>query len=318
MTDTKVIARQPPEYKHSENDFSSWFAQFQNFADAMKIDNKNRFMTLKSYLDSASFAIVQNLEIADAAKEDPALFKPLLEKALIVDKIPPRLELRFRTQKSDESLSDFATALQKLCTKAAIPQTAREETLVDSFCTGVRNTELSIRLLETSFATLSLALDQAQKIEGASKIRNFVRPATSNSNVDDEVEVLVASEPEEKKPEPQFSRNRHDYRSNRRVRFNGVPTRSIEHRDTRFDQDAPIFRPDRNQHPGNCDGRHGSRPATREGNNGRYYQPGQRVNTSFAQKRCWYCNRLGHLIRDCRTKAIREAQNFQPGPSPRQ
>ena len=67
-------------------------------------------------------------------------------------------------------------SLGKLAIKAAASQTSSEKTLIDTFCTGDRDTDLSLKLLESSFESLSSALQQAQKIESATNIHNFVRP----------------------------------------------------------------------------------------------------------------------------------------------
>ena len=156
----KLLARQPSEFKlNSDQDFASWLAQFTNFATVMKIEAKSQFAAICSYLDKSAFAIVQDLNVPAASKENPELFSPLLVKALRSDaeKLPPRLVLKYRTQKPDESLSEYALELAKLATRAGMKDAIREETLIDCFCTGVLDNELSIKLLENTFTTLSEA-----------------------------------------------------------------------------------------------------------------------------------------------------------------
>ena len=315
----KITVKQPSVFKlNSTDDYPTWYAQFNNYADAVKIEAKDRFVALSSFLDTPAFTVVQNLGITEEEKPDPAKFGPILEAALKrKEKIPPRLALRYRAQESEESLAEFAFALELLANKANIPKDTRPELLVDSFCTGVRDTDLSIKLLETSFASLSLALDQAQKIEGASKIRNFVRP--SNSKADNEVDLeILAAETATACQNPTTSTERPASSSDRR------PVRNFgSNVNATFGQNASSFQPGRHEHAidynsnryGNSNNAHSF---------GHNYRPNNRYNHGAgpsnrnAQKRCWYCNRVGHLIRNCRTKASDEARNFPTGPSPRQ
>ena len=193
MVGKKLVVRQPPEFKlNSDNDFTTWYAQFINFAKAMSIAEKDQFIAISTYLDTAAFTTVENLKLTDEQKADPKIYKPLFEKALKSDseKIPPRIALRYRTQKPNETLSQFALELGKLANKSDVDANSREQLLTDSFCTGVRDTDLSIKLLENAFDTLTLALDHALKIEDANKIRNYVRPVSED--LAPEVEIFAA------------------------------------------------------------------------------------------------------------------------------
>ena len=324
----KIFVKKPSVFKQDSNDdFSIWYAQFANFAEAAKLAKADVFGALCSYLDNAAFSIVQNLELSAEVRGDPDKFRPFLEKSLgFQDKIPPRLALKYRTQKPDESLADFAVALSKLATKAATANATKEETLVDSFCTGVRDTDMSIKLLENNFTTLSLALEQAKKIEGASKIRDFVRPNT-NSNA--ELEILASSETN-KRPSKYNAQSTNPFLQPTMVepadRNRGQVTVAWQ---GALDHNAQNFQPGRNEHVqyhenSRAGASHGYRFQNNRYNPGRNGYPsvqgrvGPANRAAQSQKRCWYCNRPGHLIRNCKTKARDEAQNFAPGPGPRQ
>ena len=194
QTPTRLV-RQPPEFKGSEDEFSVWYSQFANFAKTMKIADPEYFGALVTYLDTMAFSIVENLNLSNEIKADPIQFKPFLEKALKSEseKIPASLALRYRSQKDEETLSQFAFQLEKLANKSNLDlgQTARQQILIDSFCTSVKNANLSIKLLEQTFATLADAVDSAIKIETAQNIRNFVQ--TGNNNASNDVEILASS-----------------------------------------------------------------------------------------------------------------------------
>ena len=213
MVGEKLVVRQPPEFKlNKDDDFTTWYAQFVNFATAMSIAEKDHFVAISTYLDTAAFTTVENLKLTAEQKADPKIYKPFLEKALKSEseKIPPMLALRYKTQKSNETLSHFALELGKLANKSDIAANTREQLLIDSFCTGVKDTDLSIKLLEGTFTTLTLALDRALKIESANKIRNFVRPGAEDSAPDIEI---MASENQPGPSEVHDLNQSHDYDS---------------------------------------------------------------------------------------------------------
>ena len=328
---TKIVVRQPPEFKlNGDQDFVTWYAQFKNFASAVKIDDKEQFKALVTYLDSSAFTLVSNIKIEDATMQNPDLFKPILEKALKnEDELPARLALKYRVQEQKESLTEYATALSKLALKAALPDTTKEQTLVDAFCTGVRNTDLSVKLLESQFATLSLALEQSLKIQGASNIRKLVRPNTSSSTGQADIEILAAdsSERASNSNNGAPSSNRSYRPTNEQIPFSNSQSM--------LNPSAPNFNPDSNhmgqRNPyrngqGQRFGRYGSSGnAYRPNNNNGHYQPHRQdapnmhIRNNGSQKRCWYCNRPGHISRNCHKRA-RETrqQNFRLAPGPRQ
>ena len=325
----KVYVKQPSEFKlNSNDDFTTWYAQFSNFAGAANIADKDRFATLCSYLDITAFTVVQGLALTEEAIISPATFKPLLEKALRGEEtIPPRLALRYRTQKHDESLGEFAMSLGKLAIKAAASQTSNEETLIDTFCTGVRDTDLSLKLLESSFESLSSALQQAQKIESATNIRKFVRAPSTPASATSNIEILGI----EPKIQP---RNRSISPTNRRVSFNETSIRQTNDRvvtPDKTDMFAQSVHPGRRAHPQSQSPNNVRFEPRRDYkyDNSFQYDPnrigfssegrvGPQNRTNMNTKRCWYCNRLGHVIRNCRTRAREQEQNFQSGPSLRQ
>ena len=318
---TKVVVKQPAVFKlNSKDDFPTWYAQFKNYADSVGIGADDFFKALSSFLDTPAFTVVQNLKVPEADKKDEDKFKPILTAALTrKEKIPPRLALRYRAQEPEESLAEFAFALELLANKANIPDDSKPEMLVDSFCTGVRDTDLSIKLLETNFASLSLAVDQAQKIEGASKIRNFVRPSSSTANPEQSLEILATN------PAPANTGRPVTYQQNQQ------PNANFGNAAQHLDYNAPSFQPNHHHTAGYGNSRFDNGSRYVQNNHTSYNRPrnsglhnqfgngnGAYQGNRNVQKRCWFCNRVGHLIRNCRTRANNEAQNFQTRPSPRQ
>ena len=126
MADQKIRVRQPSEFKHGQ-DFTTWYLMFCNFAEAVTLDIKDYLPTLKSYVDVATFATLQKLTISDTNKGDAVKLGVVLEKALSRDTIPPRLALKYRTQKVDEDLSSFSLELGKLASWSGMARCARRQ-----------------------------------------------------------------------------------------------------------------------------------------------------------------------------------------------
>ena len=320
-----VVIRQPPEFKlEGEGSFSDWYAQYSNFATAMAIADADRFTSLITYLDTAAFTIANGLQLTDEQKADPEVFKPLLEAALKreSDKIPPMIALRYRTQKPTESLSQFARELGQIANKTDLDNEAKEMLLVDSFRTGVRDSALSVKLLEQRFDTLNLALESALDIERASRIRNFVhvsKPASSDDQAD--LEILVANDATTPAPEPQ-----------------GMPQLPWGHVNATSNQNtgsvgaqAPLGNPGRdannaiNYLPQQAlyQNQNYRRNDSYQSNNQHSYRRGPINHTDT--RSCYYCGIRGHLIKVCRKRtrdeeqqASNQQQHFREGPGPRQ
>lgn len=344
-THSKLVIRQPTEFRlnDAEQDFTTWVAQFSNFATAMKVKDDDLYVTLSSYLDTAAFTVVENLQLNDDQKKDPNVFKPLLENALRseTDKIPARLALRYRTQKQGESLSQFALELGKLATKSNVEPNTREQLLIDSFCTGIQDADTSIKLLENKFDTLTLALDHALKIEGASKIRNLVRPKHDEAP---DVEILATGTiPQVQSPINTHSANTADVNA---VKAQSTPSNITPNTFYQIPPFMPLGKPPRFIPPSNP--QHFMTPSNpprfMPQNNPQYFmphnnppyfmpnnQPAQYPNAYapaqpygsmhkntpvnyHKDKSCYYCNIKGHIARNCRRRIKDAQQNFPQGP----
>ena len=110
------------------------------------------------FLDNKSYQLVESIIFTAAEKTAIAAYLdeafPKLREALTPsNKLPADIELKFRKQNTNESLSDFGFAIM---TNAQV---------IDAFCMGIKSPELSAKLLnlQTQFTTISDALTYAQK-----------------------------------------------------------------------------------------------------------------------------------------------------------
>ena len=115
------------------------------------------FLDRKSYqlVEAITFTDAENTAIAENI--DAAL--PKLKVALTPpDKMPAKIELKFRKQKLNESLSEFDLAIQNLGMIAFGRDALNNGQVIDAFCIGVRNTDLSAKFLGSQFENLADAM----------------------------------------------------------------------------------------------------------------------------------------------------------------
>ena len=174
-----ILAKQPAGFRYGDS-FRLFFEQFMNYANTVGCEEAAKVNLLLSFLDSKSFQLAKNIvfseeEQASIAK-DAGLAFPKFNIALSpVETIPARIALKYRMQGPDESINDFLYELRLLADKAFAPDDDnRERVLVDTFCTGLLDTDLSVKLLQKEFATLEEAAFAAQKQFSKRSIKNFM------------------------------------------------------------------------------------------------------------------------------------------------
>jgi len=174
------LAKQPLTFT-IDNNFSTWFKQFRNYLDICQVPNNNRYQTLLSFLDPESFLTVENLNLtADerADIQDNATYIRIRDALKRNDsKIPPAVELKYRKQKPDETIEQFASRLETLALDAyPEDQNIRQNvSLIQSFITGVSNDELGIKLLSENFDNLQNAVQFAARHAQALQTRRFIK-----------------------------------------------------------------------------------------------------------------------------------------------
>ena len=174
------LAKQPTVFSLKQN-FPTWFKQFRNFCDLCQIPENNRYRTLLSFLDQEAFLLVENLALTQQQRADiqaNAVYI-LIKNALksTDSRVPPGYELRFRRQKENESIEQYALALETLALDAyPNEQNIRQNRLlIESFISGIRSDELAIKLLQNDFANLTEAIEMAKQYFQALQTRRFIK-----------------------------------------------------------------------------------------------------------------------------------------------
>ena len=86
-----------------------------------------------------------------------------IKEALTHDKVPAQIQLRYRIQGKNESPSEFGEAIRTLGNNAYGNGCEQNHTVIESFCIGLKSTELSAKMLQKSFTTLTQAVDYADQ-----------------------------------------------------------------------------------------------------------------------------------------------------------
>ena len=143
------------------------------------------FRTFMSFISPECFLLVEALELTDAQKQDmfaAATFqriKQALRKR--ENKIDPGFLFRYRKQKDNESIEDYAKDLERLYQEVdPNEQNVRQNRLlIDTFIGGVKNDELAIKLLQENYQNLTQAVEAAVQYFQALQTRRFIKTETN-------------------------------------------------------------------------------------------------------------------------------------------
>ena len=135
--DMSIFVRKPATHAYP-NDFDVFFRQFKTYAKNVGCVEANKFDLLMGFLDSKSYQLVEAITFTTEEKAaivlslDAAL--PKLKEALTPsNKLPADIELKFRKQNTNESLSDFGFVVKTLGIKAYGEGAMTNAQVIDSF-----------------------------------------------------------------------------------------------------------------------------------------------------------------------------------------
>ena len=195
---TLNIVRQPDEFKYGD-EFDLFFDRFAAYIVNVKVAKANQFDLFKSFLDASSFRRLQTLTFTDAHKTDTTvdlvkargLLKDALQKPSAV---PFAVQMRFRRQQRAEPIADFGYEMQVLGQKAYGDDGVNTPQVIEAFCSGLYDQELTAKLLLklSSFNTLKAAIDYATQKESTLGIKSFIAKNRSSSSRNQDIDVLAA------------------------------------------------------------------------------------------------------------------------------
>ena len=222
-----VYARRPDTFVFGE-DFPLFWKRFERFSAAINCEKKSQFDLFTSFLDDVSFRRVESLSFTEdhktASYVDLAKAFELIKSALSKPpEIPDRVALRYRTQSADEDIIKFGDAIRELGIKIYGAEVESNAAVIESFCVGVRDSELGSKLLQKTFTKLSEAIEYALSRGETRNIKKLLTQVKSSSNLNVSVLhstvnnpgnddpsahlVSVPAERENKKNPQQFEKN---------------------------------------------------------------------------------------------------------------
>ena len=111
------IAKSPEQYR-LKNNFPCWLKQFRNYIELLNVPANNIYRTFLSFMDDESFAIVENVALNQAQRNDffdnetQTLIRTAIKNRQ-GERVPAEYMLRFRKQKEGESVEQYANELEK-------------------------------------------------------------------------------------------------------------------------------------------------------------------------------------------------------------
>ena len=168
----------PSDFVYGD-DFEMFWGRFQAFIVAAKCAKEAQYSLFVSYLDDVSFRRVQALtftaehktgEVVDLAKAH-LLIKGALSKE---PDVPERIALKYMVQRQAEGVTEFGDAVRLLGQKIFGPETDANVLVIESFCAGLRDTNLASKMVQKEFKSLSVAIKYAVSRKELTNIKNVL------------------------------------------------------------------------------------------------------------------------------------------------
>ena len=169
----------PSDFVYGD-DFEMFWKRFQAFVVAAKCTNEAQYSLFLSYLDDVSFRRVQALTFTADHKTgenvDLAKAHLIIKGALSKEPdVPARITLRYKVQGLAEGVTEFGDAIRLLGQKIfGSDQTDGNAFVIDSFCTGLRDTNLGSKMVQKEFKSLSEAIKYAVSRKELTNIKNVL------------------------------------------------------------------------------------------------------------------------------------------------
>lgn len=294
------IAKKPGAFEYGpEEDFSTWYLQFNAYCTLCDVSAANKYTSFITFLNPRAFSLVHSLNLSTAQKEamDNAATLALITDVLTVRKsnVPCRIQLQHSKQTADQTLSDFMYTLEKIAIQAypGTDNSAIRATLViDQFCIGVLNKDVSIELLKHAYKTIPDAVGDAQRFAAAYEIRNL-----GASEQGEQYRPVDVYHTDLRNRSDNNQYNSHQHNANSYRGRNNVGRGNVNRGNGNRRNNRP--RPQHNQ-----DNRTESSTPSGSRGSARCYtcqRTGHYANECKAHIECYNCHKMGHFSYECRS-----------------
>ena len=286
------------KFEKGEN-FSRFCERFQEYVQMTDMKGNQLHFFFLQHVDDETYSTLKAVNLKEEEKQNCALFCELYKKAIYgTDSVPLKNEVLECKQETGESISTFSHRIREKASVAFSTVEAIDENSLLALMRGIRNSDIRRKLAESTVSTFSEALKLAKKLEKISSMfESEIQPASilksSTSFFDQESQ-------KEKQHNTADSSSRRD-----RSRHSSADSRGSYHH--RSDSPWPRGRNDWSR-TSRSRARVRENPPARTRSSSAFGHE-RRMSRSRARsvnppnrresRRCWKCNRLGHIKRNC-------------------
>ena len=283
------------KFEKGEN-FSRFCERFQEYVQMTQIASDQLHIFFLQHVDDETYSMLKAVNLKEDEKQNCSQFCEIYKKAIYgSDSVPLKNEFLECRQAIDESISTFSIRLQEKASVAFSTDEAIDENCLLALMRGIRNSDIRRKLIESSVANFSEGLKLAKKLEKISSMfESELRPTAilksngsfiDNERQKDQRDVIAVSPSRRDRSRHGSGDSRGSYRSNspwHRSRAEGP-------RHSRF----------RSREKENSLARTRSPSAMRSERRAGRSRESRATPSRPERRRCWACNRIGHLKRNC-------------------
>ena len=173
----QAYAKGPPDFVLGD-DPELFLKRFLRFTASAKCDKASFLGLFTSYLDDRSYRRFDQIVFGDVHKTDdvvdftkPEVVKLIVERLRVSPKVPEKVEIKFKTQGSSETVEEFGDAIRLLGRRVYGSEAEGTQEVVECFCGGLRDTDLAAKMLLKRFESLAAAIKYASERKDASNVK---------------------------------------------------------------------------------------------------------------------------------------------------
>ena len=330
---TMNVIRHSPKLRKflkGEN-FAQYCERFKEFAYISKIQDKKLYLYFLQHMDDETYSVLKLVSLSESEQADPELFCDEFKREIYGEECTTlKAEVLDCKQLSSESIEKYAYRLREKGIIAFSEENVANQNCLIAFIKGVRDPYIGRKLNEEELHSFSEAVKLAKRLEAIERLYGD-KKETDNVSILKETQVSFVPNTSDGQRE-RYNRSRsppHRSRPTSRERYNRSQSPS-HNRSASYDsrnsdysfispsrpsRDRSVSRSRSESSPRWTQSRSGSRSFSRrsQGSEFNNSRPGGN-NNSFRsrsqnrfvpqgrnnfQKRCWHCNKVGHIRRQC-------------------
>ena len=273
--------------------FAQYCERFKEYAYLYKLKDKKLHLYFLQHMNDETYSILKSVILGEREQEDPELFCDEYKRAIYGEESATlKADVFECKQLSSESIEEFAYRLREKADVAFSEKKLANQNCLITFIKGVRDPYIGRKLNEEELHDFNDAVKLAKRLEVIERMygdKKETKPAT----ILRETQVSFAQSDTSGESRERYHRSKspsHRTQSRSRERYPRSRTRSSSfdsrNSDRSFNRRSgsnPRWSRDRSR----SRGRFGSRSRSRD------------TRRSNGPKRCWHCNKLGHVKRQC-------------------